>query len=518
MSEQVIDTVETLEQAPPGPWDGLRAAAPALILGLGVIAILFWSEIDSAVRVWLGSTAYGHCFFILPISLYLTWDRRDGLVGRMPQPLPWAGLLALPLGVAWFGAERLGITEGRQLVMMTLVELLFLAVLGWRFFWALSAPLLYLYFLVPFGAFLTPQLQKVTAFFIPIGLDLAGIPFYMDAFKIEIAEGSFYVAEACAGLRFLVASVAFGVLYSFLIYRTLWKRGLFMVASIIIPIIANGIRAFGIVWLGHYLGSAEAAAADHIVYGWLFFSFVIVLLILAGMPFREDETPIQPGEADPIQPEGHGKLWPSLRAAALLAILAAAGPAGAFLLESRVTPPAAVALPHFATPLGCTASPPNSAGATLTQEFACGPAHLLATLKILPPRVNPNRIAVAWRSLTGEDAASDTEYGSIETPGHTPATWRLTTTEEPGWVTASALWLGTQPRGGGIRDRAEQARASILGASSAPVLVSVSYHSGHDQANPTERDMAEKVIRSFLAAQSELDAQVVAASKAAAGK
>jgi exosortase A len=506
------------EDAPPGPWDGLRVAAPALLLGLAALGFLFWGEVTSAVRVWEGSTAYSHCYFVLPIALYLAWDRRESLIGLMPQPLPWIALLALPMGVAWFGAERLGITEGRQLVAMTLVEALFLAVLGWRFFWALSAPLLYLYFLVPFGAFLTPMLQKLTAFFIPIGLELAGVPYYMDAFLIEIPEGSFYVAEACAGLRFLIASVAFGVLYSCLIYRTLWKRALFMLASIIIPIIANGIRAFGIVWLGHILGSAEAAAADHILYGWMFFSVVIILLILAGMPFREDEAPLPAPEPDPRpMDEGFGPALRPLRAALLLAVLAAAGPAGAMLLERQVTPPAVAAVPSFATIPGCT--PPDarpSPAATMQQVFTCGPIALTVTVHVFPPRVNPNRIAAVSRTLTGEDSASDTASDTIRLPDHTPDRWRLTITEDPGWVSATAFWLDRQPRGGGLSDRAVQARRSILGADSAPVVVGISYHSGQEIVPMRERALAEQLIRAFVAAQTDLDPQIVALATAAA--
>ena len=518
MSDQTVSDSHIEEDVPPGPWDGLRVAAPALLLGLAVLGMLFWSEIVSAVTVWEGSTAYSHCFFVLPIALYLAWDRKLSLVGRMPQPLPWVGLLVLPMGIAWFGAERLGITEGRQLVAMTMVEALFLAVLGWRFFWALSAPLLYLYFLVPFGGFLTPMLQKLTAFFIPIGLGLAGIPFYMDAFLIEIPEGSFYVAEACAGLRFLIASVAFGVLYGCLIYRTLWKRALFMLASVIIPIIANGIRAFGIVWLGHVLGSAEAAATDHILYGWMFFSVVIILLILAGMPFREDEAPVPATTADPLPEERFAPALRPLRAAALLAVLAAAGPAGAMLLERQVTPPTIASVPQFAPVPGCLAGDAPAPGPTMLQTYVCGQVPLNVTVHVFPPRVNPNRIATTTRTFTGEDTASDTETDSLRLPDHTPDRWRLAVTEEPGWVTATALWLDRTPRAGGIADRAIQARRSMQGADSAPVVVAVSYHSGRDRVNPRERDAAEKTIRAFIAAQNMLDQQIVALSVAAAGK
>ena len=211
------------------------------------------------------------------------------LAGVPRQLMPAALLLGVPLAAVWLVSERLGIMEGRQLAAVSFVEVLFLAMLGKRLWWAMAGPLLYLYFLVPFGEFLTPGLQDITTFFIRHGLEILGVPAYIDGYVIEIPQGTFFVAEACAGLRFLIASTAFGCLYALLMYRSPLRRGVFILVSILVPIIANGFRAIGIVYLGYFLGSAEAAAADHILYGWIFFSLVILLLIALGLPFREDE-------------------------------------------------------------------------------------------------------------------------------------------------------------------------------------------------------------------------------------
>ena len=59
----------------------------------------------------------------------------------------------------------------------------------------------------------------------------------IDGYTIEIPEGTFYVAEACAGLRFLIASIAFGCLYALLMYRSPVRRTAFIVISIVVPII-----------------------------------------------------------------------------------------------------------------------------------------------------------------------------------------------------------------------------------------------------------------------------------------
>ena len=57
--------------------------------------------------------------------------------------------------------------------------------------------------------------------------------------------------------------------------------------SVVVPIAANGLRALGIIVLAHLEGSAAAVEADHILYGWLFFTLVIMILIAIGMAFAE---------------------------------------------------------------------------------------------------------------------------------------------------------------------------------------------------------------------------------------
>ena len=56
-------------------------AAPALAIGLILLGLIFRTEAMAAYQVWNESTAYSHCFFVLPIALYLAWDRRQNLLG-----------------------------------------------------------------------------------------------------------------------------------------------------------------------------------------------------------------------------------------------------------------------------------------------------------------------------------------------------------------------------------------------------------------------------------------------------
>ena len=485
-----------------------------LALGLAALGALFHAEVAAAVQVWIDSTAYGHCFLVLPMALYLAWDRRASLAGVPVRPLPVAALLAAPAAAAWFLAERLGITEGRQLVAMGVVEVLFLAVLGWRLCWALAAPLLYLFFLVPFGAFLTGPLQDFTAWFIDVGLNVFGIPHIVTDYLIEIPQGVFYVAEACAGLRFLIAAVAFGVFYAFLNYRSPGRRIAFIAASILVPILANGIRALGIVVLGSILGSAEAAAADHLVYGWVFFSFVLLLLVLAGMPLREAPAPVHLGAASaPLPRTGLQPVW----AAALVVAAVIAGPAAAWALNRAATPVQLLAAPAFRAPPGCTpAGEDRPSPSSAAQRFACGPVQVIATLAVFPPRSTSQALQAAQRRLTGEIGAEEVETSSLAAGRPEPRTWRLTETTKPEQATALAAWVDGRPAAGGLAGRVQQARNSISRAELAPVMVAVSATSAPASAGAGERARARATLRDFIDAQTGLQDEVDRAARAAA--
>ena len=491
-------------------WRALHGPAVVLLAGIAVLGALFASEAAAAWRVWNDSTAYSHCFFVLPIAIYMAWERRGTMLATPVRPLPIAAVLALPFGLAWLVAERLGLMEGRQLVALSIVELLFLAVLGWRMFRALAAPLLYLYFLVPFGAFITPVLQDWTASFIRVGLTVLQIPFDMDGYLIEIPEGRFYVAEACAGLRFLIASIAFGVLYAVLMYRRPWKRAAFIVASILIPIVANWFRALGIVLAGHLFGSAQAVAADHVIYGWVFFSVVTLVLILAGLPFREDTSERAPPPAVGPAP-GAAAFLPGAVAVLVLAALGPAIAAG-FDRAARVALPT----PHFAwtLPLGCVAGAP-SPGAEPGSEvvrIACPQGILTATAQIFSPRVNPGAIGVALRRATDEATAEDLSYGTLAVPGSAMPRWRLTYASNPKppvtRVTASALWVDGAPARGGLAGRFEMARNSILGTPEAPVLLTVAVVVPRPQLVPEEERAIQLFLATFLGVQTNLSAEV----------
>jgi exosortase A len=497
----------------------LRPALSGLAIGFAALALLFHAEAASAVKTWIESTAYNHCFLVVPIAVYLLWDRRAELRGARAEPLPVAALLALPLGAAWLAAERLGIMEGRQLVALTMVEVLLLTMLGWRLWLAVLGPLLYLYFLVPFGEFLTPKLQDYTTWFIRHGVDTIGIPAYIDGYIIDIPEGSFFVAEACAGLRFLIASIAFGVLYALLMYRSPVRRAVFIGVSIVIPVIANGFRALGIVVLGHILGNAEAAAADHVLYGWIFFSIVILMLIVVGLPFRQDDRPPrQSRAAPPVQDAGAGSR--GLIAGLGLAVLASLGPLVVLALNQASATPNLVLNPLDLTPTCVNQGPPTSPsgdtpGRSIVQHINCRGTDMIEQIEVFAPRSTAAPITAERRRLTRPAEADDVaEAPLMGRNGDSLPPWRVVRANQPAFVAAAGLWIDGEPTVPGFRMRLGMARTSVTGRAMAPVVVVIRPAVDWRRVDLARRQAMEKQLSDILGAHPGIGDQVHAIAEA----
>lgn len=305
-----------------------------LLTAIALLGGIFSQEFRDMYRVWVESTAYNHCFLVLPLVGYLIWERRSALVSTTPKP-QFLTLALLPaFSILWLAAATLSIHEAQQFIVITMAEVVLLSVLGWEIYRRLLGPLLYLYFMVPSGAFLVPTLQSLTAAMAVRMLQLVGVPVLSDGIFIEIPAGKFIIAEACAGLRFLVASVAFGVFFALLSYRSWNRRALFIALAATVPVLANALRAFGIIYAAQVLNSATAAVADHVIYGWVFFSVILILLIWIGRAFS-DQRVVVVERGSPPSPSYYMAPTRTAAVGLLAVLLAGVGPTYAALRSDQ---------------------------------------------------------------------------------------------------------------------------------------------------------------------------------------
>ncbi|WP_405242504.1 exosortase A [Lentisalinibacter salinarum] len=355
-----------------GRSDSLQDTAPAVVVplrgvlsaGLLVVLLLLHHEtFASMVRSWLENSTYTHGFIIPLIALYFAWERRGEAADGNPR-VWWPGFVFVAgLSALWAVATIVSVQVVAQLASVGLISAVVLALAGPGVAAVFALPLLYLLFAVPFGEGIVPLLMEWTADFTVAALHLVGIPVIRDGLYFSIPSGNFEVAEACSGVRYLLASAAAGVAFAFLTYNGWRKRLIFILAALAVPIIANGLRAFGIVLIAHYSDMKLATGIDHFIYGWFFFGVIIFVMFLVGARYA-DRHPV--AESRPIAAAAQNRSdsaedRSSLILAAFFALaLIAAGPA---LIQYR-----SVAVPNPELAL------PSASGSATVWEGPLSPA------------------------------------------------------------------------------------------------------------------------------------------------
>jgi len=275
---------------------GSATPAPALPLAVKAMLVLallapflfYFGTARSIVEVWNSSETFAHGYIIAPISLWLIWRRRANFRALPPGPCwPALGLLFL-LGAGWLVARMGEVQVVQQYAFVAMFPAIALAVLGRRLAGSLAFPLLFLLFAVPFGEIFIGPLIEFTADFTIWAVQATGIPVLRNGTHFDLPTGSWSVVEACSGVRYLISSVTIGCLYAYLTYRSTLRRALFIVAATIVPVIANGLRAYMIVMIGHTSNMELATGVDHLIYGWIFFGIVMFIMFWIGSYWRED--------------------------------------------------------------------------------------------------------------------------------------------------------------------------------------------------------------------------------------
>ena len=274
-----------------------------IVVSLAVIGVLltFYSTAEAMVSIWHRSETFAHGYLILPITLWLVWRKRVELSALHPVPNGWGLVLLGVVGAGWMIANVAGVGVVQQLALVAMVIVVVWTVVGTRVAVAMAFPLFFLFFSVPMGENLVPPLRVFTADFTVKLVELTGIPIYREGTFFELPSGNWSVVDACSGVRYLIASITLGTLYAYLTYSSLTRRLVFILASFAVPIIANGLRAFMIVMIGHFSDMQYAVGVDHLIYGWVFFGVVIGLMFYVGSFWRQDEAVTSPVESTGVQ-------------------------------------------------------------------------------------------------------------------------------------------------------------------------------------------------------------------------
>jgi exosortase A len=300
-----------------------------------IVWILFWYR-DTAlamVAIWARAETYAHAFVVPPISLWLIWCKRHELAALRPEPTLWLILAVLATTTFWLMGELTAVNALTQSTFVLILLLAIVSTLGFRISRRIAFPLGFLLFCVPIGDFMIPMLMEWTAWFTVLALRATGIPAYQEGMQFIIPTGKWSVVEACSGIRYVIASVTVGTLFAYLNYVSLRRRLIFIGISVIVPVVANWLRAYIIVMMGHLSDNKVAAGVDHLIYGWLFFGIVITIMFIIGARWSEVPPATKPVPMPRIISHSASPAGKASMVTVGIALAAAAGPLAFVAIE-----------------------------------------------------------------------------------------------------------------------------------------------------------------------------------------
>jgi exosortase A len=261
-----------------------------LVLSLAAVLYFYRSTVIGLGTLWTDSSDFSHGWLIIPIFLWLLWNNRNAWLGIQPKPSLLGLGVGLFFGLIWLLGDVARVSVVRQLGIIGFIPAIALSVFGKEFLKRNLFAFMFVFFAVPAGEALNPVLMRYTADATIWALQKTGVPVYREGLHFILPTGSWSVVDACSGLRYLICSLILGVLFAQFNYRTVKKKAIFLIICLVLAIVANWVRAYSVVMVGHLSHMKYGTGDDHVWYGWIFFGVMMMAIFWIGVRFGDALT------------------------------------------------------------------------------------------------------------------------------------------------------------------------------------------------------------------------------------
>ncbi len=225
---------------------------------IAIIASLFYylfgNEIGGIVQKWRNDGSWSHGWLIPVFSLYFINQHKQEILNLETRP-NYLGLVFLVFGILFYPLNIVHFNYGyfNPLCMIAILGAVVLFLGGWALIRYTWLPIAFLIFAVPlpqrYYVAMTMPMRKIAAFVATVLLNLvSGLEATASGVVIDVVykgqrlEPALNVAEACSGMRLLMAFMALGVAMAYLHYRPIWQRIVLLVSTVPIAIFCNMVR------------------------------------------------------------------------------------------------------------------------------------------------------------------------------------------------------------------------------------------------------------------------------------
>jgi exosortase len=271
-----------------------RVVQKGIVLVLALV-VLFWPVLVRLYYDLVNNGNNSHGLLVPFISVYLIWKKRHDLAS-LPIQTSYSGLVllvsSLVVFILGYGG---GIHVLPRLAFVAAVMGAFLYNYGNDIFLKLAFPLAFLIFMVPvpvsIEGLVSFKLQLWMTQISALILDALSIVVLREGNILIFSNCSLEVAEACSGIRSLMAYIMLGCLFGYMMHGSLIRRSVMVLIALPLTFVINSARVVGTGLLAYYYGPGVARGFLHEFSGIVIF---LVGLIMFFFIYRLLEQPAAP--------------------------------------------------------------------------------------------------------------------------------------------------------------------------------------------------------------------------------
>jgi exosortase len=206
----------------------------------------YWPTVADLWNIWQRSDEYSSGLLVPFLAIYILWSRRSDIAHRRLKPSMW-GLIAFVAAQAFrlFGLFFMYSSAERLSIIISIAALVLL-LSGWQLLRKVFTTLVFLGLMLPLprsihNAVMLPLQSWATSSAV-FCLEILGYQVAQEGNIIHLNDTTVAVAEACNGLRMIMAFFVISGLVALLVRRAWWEKLIVLVSSIPIGLFCNSIR------------------------------------------------------------------------------------------------------------------------------------------------------------------------------------------------------------------------------------------------------------------------------------
>lgn len=256
----------------------------ALLLLISSFVLAYFPVWKGLLSAWSASDDYSHGFFILPVSLYIVWQKRERLAQIEKRPSSAGGIIVIFSLAFYLLAHYAEVVTLASLSLVFVLAGVIIYLFGFSVFRELLFPLFFLLFMIPVPSqifsSLTIPLQLLVSKASTAIASLFGIAVLREGNVIFLPNRTLEVVQACSGLRSMMLLLALSAGFAYLTLRPNPLRLALLAWAVPAAILVNIIRVLLIIFAEAYFGYDLTADTSHTVFG--VFIFILALIFIAG--------------------------------------------------------------------------------------------------------------------------------------------------------------------------------------------------------------------------------------------